>query len=117
MAQQAMSIAHGGAQRQQWASVCVARAGITKTGAPAKRLPDGYLAALAEQTGKSRSELLYRSQFATMYPTEDELTNALVSFETWYQVTQSFAAKPKNGTLQGKSKPGVLVRSTSSAIE
>jgi hypothetical protein len=36
-----------------------------------------FLAKLAEHTGKSRSELKHRQQFAERYPTETELADAL----------------------------------------
>lgn len=45
----------------------------------AGRLPNGYLPALVERTGKSRRELGYRVQFAETYETEEELSNALDS--------------------------------------
>jgi hypothetical protein len=53
-----------------------------------KRLPNGYLAALVKATGKSRTELGYRIQFAEKYP---ELSNALDSFTSWFEVTQNLA--------------------------
>ncbi len=46
------------------------------------RLPNGYLAELVERTGKSRSELKYRAQFAASVP-EDELATAVASFGSW----------------------------------
>lgn len=52
------------------------------------RLPNGYLSSLATRTGKSRTELKYRVQFAERYSTEDELANALASYPSWYEVTQ-----------------------------
>lgn len=53
----------------------------------AGRLPNGYLAALVERTGKSRSELGYRVQFAATVP-EEELSNALDSFASWRDVVR-----------------------------
>jgi N6-adenosine-specific RNA methylase IME4 len=52
------------------------------------RLPNGYLSELVERTGKSRSELGFRVQFAARYATEDELSNALDSYSSWFEVTQ-----------------------------
>jgi hypothetical protein len=52
----------------------------------AGRLPNGYLAELVERTGKSRSELGYRVQFAALYPSEQELSNALDSYGSWFEV-------------------------------
>lgn len=59
----------------------------------AGRLPNGYLAELVERTGKSRSELGYRVQFAAQFPTEEELSNALDSFTSWREVAKSLKAE------------------------
>lgn len=60
----------------------------------AGRLPNGYLAALVERTGKSRSELGHRVRFAAKFPTEGELSNALDSFGTsWLEVTRNLKAE------------------------
>lgn len=56
------------------------------------RLPNGFLADLVERTGKSRSELKYRMQFAEKHPTEEELANALANFTSWRELAQSFSA-------------------------
>jgi hypothetical protein len=56
-----------------------------------KQLPKGMLDELAEATGKSRQELGYRMRFAERYPTEDELANALATFTSWRELTQSFS--------------------------
>jgi hypothetical protein len=60
-----------------------------------KRLPNGYMAALVERTGKSRSELGYRIQFAERFPTEAELSNALDSFTSWHELVENLVVKPK----------------------
>jgi len=52
------------------------------------RLPNGYLSSLVERTGKSRSELGFRAQFAERYSTETELSNALDSYPSWFDLTQ-----------------------------
>jgi len=55
----------------------------------AGRLPNGYLTQLVERTGKSRSELGRRVQFAAMYPTDEELSHAVGQFLSWREVWQS----------------------------
>ena len=57
----------------------------------AGRLPNGYLAALVERTGKSRRELAYRAQFAASYD-ESELCNALHSSPSWSELIRSLKA-------------------------
>lgn len=59
----------------------------------AGRLPNGYLSMLVERTGKSRSELKYRAQFAGAYPTEGELANALASYTAWRDLASSLKAE------------------------
>lgn len=54
-----------------------------------KRLPNGLLVQLTILTGKGRSELQYRAQFAERYPTEDELSTALDNYDSWTQVKLS----------------------------
>ncbi len=58
----------------------------------AGRLPNGYLSALVEKTGKSQRELGYRVQFAERYPTEAELCNALQSYRSWRELAKSLKA-------------------------
>lgn len=60
-----------------------------------KRLPNGYLAALIERTGKSQSELSYRVRFAQAYPTEVELSNVLESHSSWHELVESLYGQPK----------------------
>lgn len=50
------------------------------------RLPNGYLKAITERTGAGRSELGARMKFAELYPTEAELSDAIGTFRSWYQV-------------------------------
>lgn len=54
----------------------------------AGRLANGYLSELVEHTGKSRSELKYRAQFAATYA-QDELANALANHLSWRDVVKS----------------------------
>lgn len=58
----------------------------------AGRLPNGYLAALVERTGKSRTELNWRSQFAVAFPSEEELSSALDSFTSWTDAVRTIKA-------------------------
>lgn len=58
----------------------------------AGRLPNGYLAELVERTGKSRSELKYRAQFAASVG-EDELANALALSSSWRDMVRSLKAE------------------------
>lgn len=58
----------------------------------AGRLPNGYLAALVERTGKSRTELNWRSQFAETFPTQEELSSALDSFASWTDAVRQIKA-------------------------
>jgi hypothetical protein len=66
-----------------------------------KQLPKGYLDTLTEATGKSRSELQFRMQFAERYPTEDEVSTAVDTLTSWNAVRASLP-KPSQ---PGKSKP------------
>lgn len=62
------------------------------------RVPMGYMAALVERTGRSRQELSYRAQFAERFPSEDDLSNALDKFGSWFEVISS-------GALRGSADP------------
>jgi N6-adenosine-specific RNA methylase IME4 len=68
-----------------------------------ERLPNGYLAMLRERTGKSHTELNWRSQFAEAYPSEGELSSALESFTSWTEVVR--AIKTARGSIIGESEP------------
>ena len=54
----------------------------------AGRLPNGYLSALVERTGKSRSELGYRVQFAAVV-SEEELSTVVDSYRSWTELRSS----------------------------
>lgn len=61
-----------------------------------KQLPHGRVNELASVTGKSRSELRYRAQFAEQYPTMEKVTNALVTFGSWHEIAKKgLVSKPK----------------------
>lgn len=55
----------------------------------AGRLPNGYLTELVERTGKSRAELKFRAQFASVYATESELATAVANCASWNEVRAS----------------------------
>jgi N6-adenosine-specific RNA methylase IME4 len=74
----------------------------------AGRLPNGYLAQLVERTGKSRSELSYRAQFAAAYPTDAELSNALDSFTAWRELTKNLKAEKDAADNVPAPPPSVL---------
>ncbi|MFT3871098.1 MAG: MT-A70 family methyltransferase [Nocardioides sp.] len=59
----------------------------------AGRLPNGYLAALVERTGKSRTELARRIRFADRFPGEDELCHAVTQFPSWHEVVKHLKAE------------------------
>jgi hypothetical protein len=60
-----------------------------------KKLPTGFLSALSEATGKSRSELKFRRTFAERFPTPDELANELANRSSWFDITQNLAERPE----------------------
>lgn len=51
-----------------------------------KRLPNGMLKQLADTLGVSRSELTNRMKFATKFPTEADVTNAVGKFGSWHNI-------------------------------
>lgn len=59
----------------------------------AGRLPNGYLSALVERTGKSRAELKFRSQFAATYATPEELATAVASYDSWTALRASLKSE------------------------
>ena len=59
----------------------------------AGRLPNRYLSALVERTGKSRAELGHRVRFAARFPTEAELSNAVSTFPSWHQAVSALKAE------------------------
>lgn len=56
-----------------------------------KQLPAGTLDEEVEKTGKSRAELGYRMMFAERVP-EDEVSNVIENFRSWYQIVNGFLA-------------------------
>ncbi len=71
------------------------------------RLPNGYLTALVERTGKSRSELGYRLQFAEAFPTEAELSTAVDSFRSWTEIREK-ALKPQPLAQPDDAPPPII---------
>lgn len=63
-----------------------------------KQLPNGLLDDLIKQTGKSRTELQYRVQFAERFPTEAEVSNALDTYKSWRDIVAD--ALPADSTAQ-----------------
>ncbi len=59
------------------------------------RLPNGRMEALIKLTGKSKSELSYRAQFAEMLPSRKELSNALDNYKSWHAIVESLSGKEK----------------------
>jgi hypothetical protein len=56
-----------------------------------KRLPNGYLKQLSQVTGKSHTELNWRSKFAELHPTETELASALAKYGSWTDITKELS--------------------------
>jgi N6-adenosine-specific RNA methylase IME4 len=56
------------------------------------RLPHKRLVELVKVTGKSRTELKYRAQFAEQY-SEQKVANALATFTAWRELTKSLKAE------------------------
>lgn len=70
------------------------------------RLPNGYLTAVSEQTGASRREVSYRLSFAELFPTEEELCNALQSYGSWFEITQrALKATPEPEPVEPQPVP------------
>lgn len=51
-----------------------------------KQLPKGRLEAICEATGKSRSEVQYRVQFAEHYATAEQLSTVVDTFKSWTEI-------------------------------
>ncbi len=71
-----------------------------------KLLPRGLLDAVATELGVSREELTKRMKFTEMYPTEDELRNAITQFGSWYQIV----AKGLTRQARPTDRVGVVVK-------
>lgn len=56
-----------------------------------KKLPDGFLDGLVEATGKSRSELQYRRQFAERFPSAEALSTAVDNRRSWTEIRDQLA--------------------------
>jgi hypothetical protein len=53
-----------------------------------KQLPNGLRDLLAKELGIGGSELTDRMKFAEKYPSEQEVTDAIGKFKSWYAITQ-----------------------------
>lgn len=62
------------------------------------RLPNGYLVKVINETGASRSEIGARIQFAERFPSEDELSDAIGSFRSWFRIVHD-ALPSRDGTV------------------
>ena len=60
-----------------------------------KQLPNGRLAMLVRLTGKCKSELEYRMQFAEQYLTEDEVSTAVETCGSWTEVRRTLGRRPR----------------------
>lgn len=69
-----------------------------------KQLPHGLLDQLVEATGKSRSELQYRVQFAERYPTEDELSTAVDTYGSWFELRCALVERPHVSRNSGENE-------------
>jgi site-specific DNA-methyltransferase (adenine-specific) len=57
-----------------------------------KQLPAGRLDEVAEDVGKSRTEIQYRVRFAERFAEGDEVRNAIAHFGSWYRVVNEALA-------------------------
>lgn len=57
-----------------------------------KQLPAGRLDEIAEMIGKSRAEIKHRANFASRYPTEAEVANAVSHFKSWHSIVNEALA-------------------------
>lgn len=69
-----------------------------------KQLPNGMLDELVQRTGKSKPELQFRMRFAERY-TEDEVCNALHTWESWRQVIASLPKEQPAKRRQPRTAP------------
>lgn len=72
-----------------------------------KLLPTGLLDEVSRELGVSRQELGARMKFAEIYPTSDELSNAIRKFGSWYEIVRSGLHQPKSDS---PSKRSVVVK-------
>lgn len=70
-----------------------------------KQLPAGRLDELCTATGKSRSELKYRVQFAEKYRTEDEVATAVATLGSWRRIKRSLAYAARDKPGPGNTRP------------
>ena len=74
-----------------------------------KKLPVGFLGALAKATGKSQRELQYRRQCAERYPNVDAIAKCIAQCGSWFAVvTEALTERPE--TTQ--ADPGPLPAGT-----
>jgi len=70
-----------------------------------KKLPDGFLDGLAKATGKSRSELQYRRQFAERFPSREALANVLDNHPSWHDIiNDALASDDRRETSESREQ-------------
>lgn len=67
-----------------------------------KQLPNGLLDDYAKASGKSRSEIKYRCQFARQYRTREQVANALATYGSWFAFVND-ALPSENGAHVSKN--------------
>jgi len=70
-----------------------------------KLLPRGTLGGLAKELGVHRSELSARMKFGQKYPTEEQLSNVIRQFPTWYELKRKALTDNPRQT-DADDKPG-----------
>lgn len=60
-----------------------------------KQLPKGLMAQFERETGKKSTELKYRMQLASQYPTEDQVVTGGDDFSSWREFRASLSSKPE----------------------
>jgi hypothetical protein len=60
-----------------------------------KVLPPGLLAVVMESTKLGKSEIAYRMQLATAFPTRKQLSDAIGQWPSWYQMTHKGLVKKR----------------------
>lgn len=63
-----------------------------------KQLPRDLLADVVAETGKSRWELQQRMRFAQLFPTEDEVFDAIKHFGSWFRIVHEALPEPRELT-------------------
>jgi N6-adenosine-specific RNA methylase IME4 len=79
-----------------------------------KQLPNGRLDEIAAAIGKSRQEVQYRAAFAFLYPTPEQVSNAVGYFKSWHGiVNEGLTVTPR---LTAPITPALLPAGTFNVI-